>query len=449
MASLYVTLLITRVVEERKTDLLLGPCFMKKSSRIKEFYKKTLSERLKTIQDFAALSNKEITNLKNLEGLSFKAADRMAENVISIFSLPLGIATNFVINKKEFLIPMATEEPSVIAAASHAAKLARSTGGFFASTTNPIMIGQIQVVQIPNLKKALQTIKKNENLLLDLANKQDSVLISNGGGAKEIKLRSIETSRGSMLIVHLLVDVRNAMGANIVNTMVEKIAPTIEHLSEGKAKLRIVSNLAIYRIAKAEAVWKKDDIGSDSIEGILDAHALAEVDPFRLATHNKGIMNGIDAVAIATGNDFRAIEAGAHSYSVISGTYKPLTSFKKTINGDISGSIKLPITVGTIGGITQSHPTAKIALKILGAECACELAQIMASVGLAQNFAALRALTSEGLQKGHMRLHSKNLAIMAGAQNGDVNAISQQMIQENNFSIKRAQEILKLKVSHT
>ena len=422
---------------------------MEKSSRIKEFYKKTLSERLKIIQDFATLSNKEISNLKNLEGLTFKSADRMAENVISTFSIPLGIATNFIINKRELLIPMATEEPSVIAAASHAAKLARPSGGFSASTTNPIMIGQIQVVQVPNLKKALAIIKKNETILIDLANKQDSILISNGGGAKKIKLRSIKTSRGSMLIVHLLVDVRNAMGANIVNTMVEKIAPTIKQLSGGKIKLRIVSNLAIYRIAKAEAIWKRKDIGIDSIEGILDAHALAEVDPFRLATHNKGIMNGIDAVAIATGNDFRAIEAGAHSYSVINGSYKPLTYFEKKKNGDISGSIELPITVGTIGGITQSHPTAKIALKILGAKCACELAQIMASVGLAQNFAALRALTSEGLQKGHMRLHSKNLAIIAGAQNGNVESISQQMIYENNFSIKRAQEILKQKASNT
>jgi hydroxymethylglutaryl-CoA reductase len=421
---------------------------MTKSSRIKEFYKKTVDERLEALQSFADLSAEDISHLKNLHGLSIKAANRMAENVISTLSLPFGIATNFLINKRETLVPMVTEEPSVIAAASHAAKLARANGGFVSSTTDPIMIGQIQVALVPDMKTAKENIKKHEFELLRIANEQDTVLLSFGGGAKKINVRTVEAQRGEMLVAHLLVNVKSAMGANIINTMVEKIAPKIELLTGGVVRLRIVSNLAVYRIAKAQARWKKEDIGAQAIEAILDAHALAEVDPFRIATHTKGIMNGIDAVAIATGNDFRAIEAGAHGYSIMDGIHKPLTSYVKEKNGDLFGSIELPMPVGIVGGITQSHPTVKIAHKILGRTSACELGQVMAAVGLAQNLAALKAITSpEGIQRGHMRLHSKNLAIMAGAQNGSVDAIAQQMIDENNFSLQRAQEILKEKVS--
>jgi hydroxymethylglutaryl-CoA reductase len=416
---------------------------MNKSSRLKEFYKKNQIQKLKTIQNFSSLSDKEIALLKNLNSLDYQTANRMVENVVSTYSLPLGIATNFKINNKDYLIPMVSEEASVIAAASNGAKLARLSDGFFASTSKPIMIGQIQLLGIKNLKKAKEQIEKNKESIISFANKQDALLVKLGGGAEKLQTKILKTSRGQMLIVHLLVNVQDAMGANIIDTMLEKISPKLEKLTQGTTLLKIVSNLPIHRIAKASATWKRKTIGEKCIEGILDAQAFAQADPFRCVTHNKGIMNGIDAVAIACGNDFRAIEAGVHCFASLKKTYQPLTKYYLNEKKDLVGEIELPMPVGTVGGSIKTHPTAKIALKILNIKKSTTLAKIMASVGLAQNFAALKALTTTGIQQGHMKLHSKNIAILAGAKNEKIDLIAKKMVAQKNISVSKAKELLK------
>lgn len=359
----------------------------------------------------------------------------MIENVVGSMQLPLGIATNFIINGKEKLIPMAIEETSVVAAASNAAKLARPEG-FKAKASEPIMIGQIQILN--PCKDAEKKLMENKEDILDLANAQDKILVSLGGGAKDLEVKWLSDD---MLVVHLLVDVRDAMGANAVNTMAEAVAPLLEKITGGKALLRIISNLAIYRLAEAEVIYKKDVIGEDVVDKIVKAYEFASLDIFRAATHNKGIMNGIDAVAIATGNDWRAIEAGAHAYAAMNG-YKPLTTWQKNENGDLYGKIKLPLAVGIIGGATKVHPIAKLCLKILGVKTAKELAEVMAAVGLAQNFAALRALATKGIQAGHMKLHAQNIAFMAGARGEEIDIVAKKMIEEGKIRMDRAKEIL-------
>jgi hydroxymethylglutaryl-CoA reductase len=379
-----------------------------KCSRVEGFYKKTILERQSFVQDFAEFNSDDVDLLTSASDLSIKSYDKISENVISLFHLPLGIATNFLINNKDYLIPMVTEEPSVVAAACNAAKLARDCGGFTATSTKNIMIGQIFLKGVKTLEVASADIKKNSAELLNLANKQDPKLVSLGGGACEIQTFNLTTTRGQFLSFHLLVDVKDAMGANIVNTMTEAIAPELEKLTGGQARLNIVSNLAIHRITTASATWSKKSLGPELIDGILDAVAIAQADSFRCATHNKGIMNGIDAVAIATGNDFRALEAGIHSFAFWKDNkYHPLTSYSLDDNGDLVGKIELPLAVGTMGGATQHLPMARLCLKILDVTSASELAQVIASVGLAQNFAALKAIVSEGIQKGHMRLHKR------------------------------------------
>ena len=418
-------------------------------SDISGFYKKPIEERIEILKNFASLTEEEIELLKKTGALDIETAERMIENVVSCFSLPLGIATNFLINGKDRLIPMVIEEPSVVAAASNAAKLCRDAGGFKTSSTEPIMIGQIQVSRLKDPELAKQKILEHKNELINLANSQDSVLISLGGGAKDIEARVIETKKGKMLIIHLLVNVLDAMGANVVNTMAESISPRIEELTGGKVLLRIISNLAVYRLAKAEAVWKKETLekslkgmeGEDIVERIIEAYVFADADPYRCATHNKGVMNGIDAVTIATGNDFRAIEAGAHSYASLKG-YKPLTWYEKNENGDLVGRIEIPVAVGIVGGSTRTNPLAKLCIKILGVKTARELGEVLAAVGLAQNFAALRALATEGIQKGHMKLHAKNIAVTAGAKGELIDKVAEQMVKEGNIRVNRAKEIL-------
>ncbi|MFQ5800385.1 MAG: hydroxymethylglutaryl-CoA reductase, degradative, partial [Candidatus Hydrothermarchaeales archaeon] len=358
-------------------------------SRIPGFYKLSPEERLKVVKEFADLSKDEVKSLRGV-GLGLEQAKKMIENVVGTIEIPVGIATNFLINGKDLLIPMATEEPSVIAAASNAARIARRLGGFVAEVSEPIMIGQVQVCNVPDVKAAKKSIFTNKNEILKIANEQDPVLSEHGGGAKDIEVRVIDSIEGRMLIIHLLVDCRDAMGANAVNTMAEAIAPYIEELSGGKVYLRIISNLAVHRTARAEAIFSKDEIGEEAVEGILKAYAFAAADPFRCATHNKGIMNGVSAVVLATGNDTRAIEAGAHSYAAYKGTYSPLTQYEKNEDGDLAGSIEIPVAVGLIGGATAVHPVAKTCVKILGVKTASQLGEVLASVGLAQNFAALR-----------------------------------------------------------
>ncbi len=396
-----------------------------------------IEERIKIVKEFAGLSDEEAEMLLSFNALPKDIADVMIENVVSCMQLPLGIATNFIINGKEILVPMAIEETSVVAAASNAAKMARPDG-FKAKATEPIMIGQIQILN-PS-KDAKEKIMENKEDILSLANAQDKILVDLGGGAKDLEARWLSND---MMVVHLLVDVRDAMGANAVNTMAEAVAPLLEKITGGKALLRIISNLAIYRLAEAEVIYKKDAIGGEEVvDKVVKAYEFASLDIFRAATHNKGIMNGIDAVAIATGNDWRAIEAGAHAYAAMNG-YKPLTTWKKNDDGDLYGKIKLPLAVGIIGGATKVHPMAKICLKILGVKTAKELAEIMAAVGLAQNFAALRALATKGIQAGHMKLHAQNIAVMAGAKGEEIDVVAKKMIELGKIRMDVAQEILK------
>ncbi len=413
------------------------------SSRIPGFYKLSVQERLEIVAKFSNLSEEEKNKLISTASLSLEIADRMIENVIGTFELPIGIATNFLIDGKDYLIPMVIEEPSVVAAASNAAKMARERGGFFTDYTGSIMIGQIQVTKLKNPNSARFEILRNKDEIIQKANECDPVLVKLGGGCKDLEARVINTFKGGMLIVHLLVDVKDAMGANAVNTMCEAVAPLIERITGGKVYLRIVSNLATYRLARAKAVFDKKVIGGEEVvEGIMYAYAFAKADPYRCATHNKGIMNGISAVAIATGNDFRALEAGAHSYAALFG-YKPLTSYEVDEEGNLVGTIELPIAVGTVGGATNVNPLAKICLKILGVKTSEELARVMAAVGLAQNFAALRALATEGIQRGHMELHARNIAIAAGATGNEIDEIVDIMVKERKIRIDYAKELLK------
>ncbi len=414
-----------------------------RTSRIAGFYKLSPEERLQKVKEFAGLSDEEAEILRNAGSLRISLADRMIENVVGTIGLPIGVATNFMINGRDYLIPMAIEEPSVVAAASNAAKIARDKGGFRASSTEPIMIGQIQLLGVSDVARAERSISSHKEEILRLANEQDPILVKLGGGAKDLEVRALATPRGKMLVIHLLVDCRDAMGANAVNTMAEAVAPALEEITGGKALLRIISNLAVHRLATAEAVFSKEALGGeDAVDGILDAYALAAIDPFRCATHNKGIMNGVDAVAIATGNDFRALEAGAHAYATLGGNYRPLTRYDKDAEGNLVGSIKMPMAVGLVGGATAVHPAAKACIKILGVKSAGEFAQVLASVGLAQNSAALRALATEGIQRGHMELHARNIAIMAGAQGEMIDRVAAALARERRVRLDRAKELL-------
>ena len=405
-------------------------------SDLSGFYDLSADERLSIVREACMLTEEEAETLKKTGCLPH--SDRMIENVVGTIELPLGIATNFVVNGRDVLVPMAIEEPSVVAAASHAAKLARPAG-FTASSDEPVMIGQIQIVN-PS-PDAHEKINKSKARIIEAANIKDSVLVKLGGGLKDIEVRELQTSRGKMLIVHILVNVQDAMGANAVNTMCEGIAPLLEDLTGGKALLKIISNLAVHRLTRARVVWKKEAVGEDVIEGILDAYAFAQADRFRCATHNKGIMNGVDAVLIATGNDFRAAEAGAHAFAALDG-YRPLTSYEKNGNGDLIGTIELPMVAGIVGGSTNSNPIAKISLKILGVKRAHELSEIAACVGLANNFAALRVMVKEGIQAGHMKLHVHNIALTAGASHEEAVKITNILLSEKKISVARAAELL-------
>lgn len=413
------------------------------NSRLEGFYKLTREERLKLISELCNLTDEEIELFMNPGEIDMRILERMIENVIGAMPIPIGIATNFRINNKDYLIPMAIEEPSVVAAASNAAKGARETGGFRASATDPIMIGQVQITRIKDVKAAVDAILKDKTELLAEANAVDPMLVKLGGGARDLLVREIESMTGTMVVVHILVDVRDAMGANAVNSMAEKIAPKLERITGGKVYLRILSNLAVHRLGRATAVWTKEFLGGDEVvDGIIEAYSFADADIYRCATHNKGIMNGIIAVALATGNDTRALEAGAHTYASIHGKYKPLTQWRKNENGDLVGTIEVPIAVGLIGGATKSHPVARTNLKILGVQSSTEFAAVLASVGLAQNLAALRALAAEGIQKGHMRLHARNIAASAGVPPELVDEVADRMVEERAIRMDRAQEIL-------
>jgi len=416
---------------------------MERSSELPGFHKLSPQERLNKVREFSGLDERDADALTKTGRLDLDTAGRMIENVIGTMELPFGVATNFMINGKEYLVPMVLEEPSVVAAASNAAKLARPGGGFSADADEPVMIGQIQLVGVPDPDAAEKAILGMKKDIIDLCNRQDSTLVRFGGGAREVEARTISTKEGAMVIVHILVDVRDAMGANAINTMAESITPDLEKVSGGRARLRIISNLATRRLARSRAVWKRDVLGEDAVDRILEAYAFACADQHRCTTHNKGIMNGIDAVTIATGNDFRAVEAGAHSFAAFSRPYAPLTHYEKDKEGNLVGAIERPIAVGTVGGATRTNPVAGVGLRILGTKSAQELAQVLASVGLAQNFAAIRALSMEGIQSGHMKLHARNIAINAGATGDLVERVASRLVKSGEISVGKAEEILR------
>jgi len=409
------------------------------NSRISGFYKMTQEERIKIVKEFADLNNEDIDAIKG-RALDFETANRMIENVLGTHEIPFGIATNFLINGKDYLIPMAIEEPSVVAAASNAARIARIKGGFHTSSTDPVMVGQIQICDLEAPYYAKMQILEKKREILEIANDQDPVLIKFGGGAKNIEVRVFEKEK--MVVVHLFVDVRDAMGANAVNTMAEAVAPFLEKITGGNVVLRIISNLAVYRVARSRAVFDARELGGERVVNrILKAYTLAKIDPFRATTHNKGVMNGITAVVSATCNDTRAVEAGCHAYASRGGSYTVLTHYEKNEDGDLVGSIEIPMAVGIIGGATK-HPVARASLKILGVKTANELGEILASVGLAQNLAALRALSDEGIQRGHMKLHAKNIAAMAGAEGETIDIVAEKMVERGTIRIDVANEIL-------
>lgn len=413
----------------------------KKTSMVSGFYKLPVEERVKFVKEYSGLSDEEEKLFFSC--LDMGIADRMIENVLGTFEMPLGIAANFLINGKDYLVPMAIEESSVVAAASNAAKIARSQGGFKTKCSKPLMIGQIQLLHLKDAADAAQKIMNHKKELIEVANAQDKILIDLGGGAEDLEVRILDSPLGKMIVIHIVVNVLDAMGANAVNTMCEALAPMLEELTGGKVRLKILSNLADKRTVKATAVFDKEKMGGEkNVDAFIESYTLASIDPYRAATHNKGIMNGIDALIIATGNDFRAIEAGAHSYAARDGIYTSLSKYYKDKNGNLVGELELPMAVGIIGGAANIHPKAKLSRKILGVKTAKELAEVVVSLGLAQNFAAVFALSTVGIQKGHMNLHAKNIAVMAGAQGDQIDKVADQMIKEGKIKLDRAKELL-------
>lgn len=418
------------------------------NSRLENMRNLSPAERLAKVADAVSLSPEEVDVLSHA-GLPIDLANGMIENVIGLFELPIGIATNFTVNGRDYLIPMAVEEPSVVAAASYMARIARKCGGFQTSSTGPLMRAQVQVLKLGDPHGARIRVLQEREAIIMAANAKDKVLISLGGGCKDIEVHIFEdTQVGPMIAVHLIVDVRDAMGANTVNTMAETVAPLIEKITGGVVRLRILSNYADLRLARAmvsltpEALKTDEYDGERIASGIVEACAFAIVDPYRAATHNKGIMNGIDPIVIATGNDWRAIEAGAHVWASRSGRYTSLTRWEIDVKGNLIGTLEMPMALGLVGGATKTHPAARAALKVLGVETAQELAEVTVAVGLAQNMAALRALATEGIQKGHMALHARNIAIVAGATGEEVDKVAAALTANHDVRVDRAKELL-------
>jgi hydroxymethylglutaryl-CoA reductase len=412
-----------------------------KTSEISGFYKLTPEERAQVVARFAGLNESDIEEISKTGSLPLDLADKLIENVISTVELPVGIAVNFLINGRDYLIPMAIEEASVVAACSNAAKIARASGGFQSTSSDPVMIGQVQLMGCGDFEKVREAIEEHKGEILDMANSRSRTLSSMKAGARDIEIRKINDPEGS-IVLHLKVDVRDAMGANVVNSMCEAVAPFLESITGCKTNLRILSNLTPDRIARSKAKFRKDLIGGEEVvKRIIRSYEMADVDPYRAATHNKGIMNGVDAVILATMNDWRSAEANAHTYHNLSG-HLSLTRYSQDENGDLIGEIEIPVAVGTVGGSTNTVKKAAIFRKILSVGSSSEFAQVLAAVGLAQNFAALRALSAEGIQKGHMGLHARSLAVSVGAKGDEIDRISETMVSEGNISMARARDLL-------
>ncbi len=430
--------MLFNLVELYYTFLFFGGMGM--TSRIKGFYLLSVEERIKLIAEKSKLTNEEVEALNS--GISLELADAMVENVIGHISVPLGVAANFKVNGKEVFIPMATEEPSVIAAASNAARAAYDLGGIFTSSSGTVMRGQIQVLNIDDPHAARAKIFEHKDEIIEHCNAKDPTLVKLGGGVKDVEVHLIDTAKETMVVVHLIVDTKDAMGANAVNTMAESVSPLIERITNGRVVLRIISNLADKRIVRARGEFSTEMLGGiDIAKNIVSAYEFADADPYRAATHNKGVMNGITAAVLASGNDTRAVEAGAHAYAARSGRYRSLTTWELNKAGNLVGTLELPLAVGIVGGATKTHPVAKAALKIMDVQSAEELASYIAAVGLVENLASLRALSAEGIQSGHMRLHAKNLAVMAGATGDIIDRVVQQAVEEKDFRYDRVLEI--------
>jgi len=418
-------------------------------SRLPNFRNLAPAQRLAHVAQACGLGEGDVALLEKPGALELPRADGMIENVIATFELPMGVAGNFTVNGKDVLVPMVVEEPSIVAAASFMAKLARDCGGFETSSTGPIMRAQVQILGVADPHGARLALLKHRDEVVALANGRDKVLNDLGGGCRDIEVHVFpDTPRGPMVVMHLIVDVRDAMGANTVNTMAEFVSPLVEKLTGGQVRLRILSNLADLRLARArvrltpEVLETRERSGSEVIEGVIDAYTFAAVDPYRAATHNKGIMNGIDPIIVATGNDWRAVEAGAHAWACRNGRYTSLSTWEKDIGGALVGTLEMPMPVGLVGGATKTHPLARIALKIMGVDTAQELGEVAVAVGLAQNLGALRALATEGIQRGHMALHARNIAMGAGAVGGEIDAIARQLAADHDVRTDRAVELL-------
>lgn len=418
-----------------------------KTSRISGFHKLDTKQRLNLVSEFSNLNQHSIDQLSRSGNLDDELANRLIENVVSTISIPVGIATNMKVDGKDVLIPMATEESSVVAAVCNAARQCYDNGGFYTSMSGALMIAQVQLVDVSNPEACRINILERKDEIKALCDECDPVLIGLGGGLRDIEVRVVQSASGPMVVTHLIVDVRDAMGANAVNSMAEKLAPYIEKWTGGRVYLRILSNLADRRLARAHATWKCSDIGGTEVrDGMISAYHFAEADPYRATTHNKGIMNGVSAVVLATGNDTRAVESGAHAYAVRNGKYSSLTHWEINADGDLVGSLEMPMAVGLIGGATKLHPTARACLDILNVTTADQLARIIAAVGLAQNFAALKALATTGVQKGHMSLHAQNIAMMAGALGEEIDLVARALVQLGTVRIDIAEkELAKLR----
>lgn len=414
------------------------------NSRISGFHKLSMTKRLEKVIETANLGEDVAGHMNNTGNLGAETADSMIENAIGTMNIPIGVATNMIVDQQNKLIPMATEESSVVAAVCNAARQCRDSGGFVTSMSGSLMIAQVQLVDIPNPEFARLQILEHKSEIKQVCDETDPVLLKNGGGFCDIEVRVLEGSQtGNMVITHLIIDTRDAMGANAVNSMAEAVAPHIADWTGGRTYLRILSNLADRRLARARATWTLDAIGGESVrDGILAAYEFADIDPYRATTHNKGVMNGVSAVVLATGNDTRAVEAGAHAYAAQTGRYRSLTHWEADSDGSLTGMIEMPMPVGLIGGATKSHPTARVALDILAVESADELASTIAAVGLAQNFSALKALATTGIQKGHMALHAKNIAVMAGALGAEIDTVAQDLVSMGKVRVDVAEELL-------
>ncbi|OZF01632.1 hydroxymethylglutaryl-CoA reductase, degradative [Rhodococcus sp. 15-1154-1] len=414
------------------------------SSRIPSFKDLSPLERRRVVAERTDLPETALEPLDPAAGLSVEQADHMVENVVGVLGIPVGIATNVMVNDSEYLVPMATEEPSVVAAASNASRMTRPHGGFFVSHTGPVMQAQIQLLDVQDPEAARLRILEAREEILELSNAQDPTLVKFGGGARGLTVRVLPTRTGVHVVVHIVVDVRDAMGANAVNTMAEAIAPRVATIAGGRPLLRILTNKADQRIVRARAVFDRDLLGGEEVvDNIVHASAFAEADPYRAATHNKGIMNGISAVVLATGNDTRAVEAGCHSHAVgADGRYTALSHFEKTADGHLSGTLEVPMAVGLVGGATKAHPVARTSIEILGVTSATELAEVIVAVGLAQNLGACRALSAEGIQQGHMRLHARTIAVTAGATAAELDNVVQRLIGDRSIRVEHAEKVL-------